>query len=466
MNLQDKRSAFGKAKSLLFKKLLFIYKVFISLKLAVFTLTSIAVLTAIGTFVESRYNQEMANKLIYHSLWMMTVMLLLAINLTMVLIDRWPWKKRQTGFVLAHIGILTLMLGSFFTKYFGLDGSLRFKEGEKTFAISFSDMEIKIYSSYDGENFSLVYEKPADMFFIKPTEKQPYVIRTAGEEWAIDKYLPFAIGREVFKPVSKGGEPAVRFHLEGSQASVVEWMKLDLEEKTLSQSFGPAVISLTKDKNYKAKTNKELVLFVEGDHIFYSLTKRKKKLLSPGTVFSTGWMDFQFRLLEFFPKSQKEFVFTAKDQPSDITLKAIRANHQGYPIWIGQNAYVRFFKDNRVYVMAYLNKTYNLGFDLELIDFRMTKYQGSEKAKSYESEVRLKDKITVVSMNEPLKYGGWTFYQSSFEPSKEGGEPVVSILSVNRDPGRALKYTGSALIVAGVALLFYRRKMVKKFVAN
>ena len=466
MSLQDKRSLFSKAKSLLFKTSLFIYKFFISLKLAVFTLTSIALLTAIGTFVESRYNQEMANKLVYHSLWMTTAMLLLAINLTMVLIDRWPWKKRQAGFVLAHMGILTLMLGFLFTKYFGLDGSFRFKEGEKTSAVSVSDMEIKIYSSYDGENFSLVYEELADMFFIKPREKQPYVIDTAGEKWVVDKYLPFAVGREVFKPVSKGGEPAVRFHLEGAQASVVEWMKLGVGEKTLSQSFGPAMISLTKDKNYRAKTDKELILFVEEERIFYSLARRKKKRLSPGKVFSTGWMDFQFRLLEFFPKSQKEFVFTAKDRPSDATLKAIRVRHQGHSLWIGQNSYIRFFKDNRVYVMAYLNKTYNLGFDLELIDFRMTKYQGSEKAKSYESEVRLRDKTTVISMNEPLKYGGWTFYQSSFEPSKEGGEPVVSILSVNRDPGRALKYTGSALIVAGVAFLFYRRKLVKKFIAN
>ena len=124
-----------------------------------------------------------------------------------------------------------------------------------------------------------------------------------------------------------------------------------------------------------------------------------------------------------------------------------------------------FFKDDRVYAMTYANKTYDLGFDLELIDFRMTKYQGSEKAKSYESEVHLKDKTILISMNEPLKHGGYTLYQSSFEPSKDGGEPVVSILSVNRDPGRVLKYLGSALIVAGIILLFYRRKMNRKMAA-
>ena len=337
MNYSDRMKTF------LLKTFLFIYKFFISLRLAVFILSTLAILTAIGTFVESRYNQEMANKLVYHSLWMGIILLLLAVNLTMVLIDRWPWKKRHTPFILAHFGILILILGSLFTKYFGVDGSLRFKEGEKTSVISVSDMEIKIYSSYDGENFTLIHEEPVDMFFKKPTEKKPYVISIANESFIIDKYFPFAIGREIFKPVLKGGSPAVRFHLDGSQASIVEWMYLNIGEKTLNKTFGPATISLTKDKNYKAKKDKELVLFVEGKNIFYSFEKGKKHLLNKGKVFPTGWMDFKFRLLEFFPNSQREFIFTNKDRPSDLTLKAIRVTHQGSSVWIGQNAYIRFF---------------------------------------------------------------------------------------------------------------------------
>ena len=255
-----------------------VYKFFISLKLAVFTLSSWAVLTAIGTFVESKYNQEFANKLIYHSLWMHSVLLLLAVNLAMVLIDRWPWKKQHAGFVLAHIGILILLLGSFFTRYFGVDGSLRFKEGEKASSLSVSDMEIKIYSSYDGKKFSLLYEEPVDMFFIRPTEKKPYVISIAGEQFVIDRHWPFAVGRETFKPVKKGGGPAIRFHLEGTQANIVEWMRLDIGKNTLSQSFGPAVVSLTTDKNYKAQADKELVLFSEGKKLFYSLAQGEKSV--------------------------------------------------------------------------------------------------------------------------------------------------------------------------------------------
>ena len=315
-----------------------VYKIFISVKLAVLTLSVLAVLTAIGTVVESRYNQEMANKLVYHSFWMTGVIGLLSVNLLMVLVDRWPWKTRHIPFVLAHIGILILISGALLSRYFGVDGSLRLKEGGKASLLSVSDMEIAIYSSYDGENFTLIYKEPVDMFFKKPSPKNPYVILAAGESFVVDGYLPFAVGRKVFKSSLEGGGPAVRFHWEGSQASFVEWMYLELGEDTLNRPLGPVTISLTRDKNYKPQHKRELILLAEGEKLFYSLVGSRSspsgrvskrslyKQLSKGQIFKTGWMDFQFRLLEFFPKSQREFLFEAKDKPSDLTLKAIRVS--------------------------------------------------------------------------------------------------------------------------------------------
>jgi cytochrome c biogenesis protein ResB len=85
---------------------------------------------------------------------------------------------------------------------------------------------------------------------------------------------------------------------------------------------------------------------------------------------------------------------------------------------------------------------------------------GTTKAASYASDVRLKlgpneiSKDTYhISMNEPLKHGGYTFYQASYQ--MEQGKPPVSVFSVNYDPGRSVKYLGSLLIVIGVMLMFY-----------
>ena len=56
-------------------------------------------------------------------------------------------------------------------------------------------------------------------------------------------------------------------------------------------------------------------------------------------------------------------------------------------------------------------------------------------------------------MNKPLEYGGYTFYQASYQV--EEGAPPISVLSVNYDPGRWLKYVGSMLLVLGIVIMFY-----------
>ncbi len=435
-----------------------IYKFFISLKLAIFTLSLLAFSTAIGTFIESKYNQEIANKLIYHSWVMVIILLLLSINLFFVLIDRWPWKKRQVGFVFAHIGILMMILGSVITRYVGVDAVLSFKEGEKVSFMRLPEKEIKIYSSYDGSKFTLLHQEDVDFFFQRPSQKQPHIISVSNEIFTIDQYIPYGSPRENYKKTLKVGEPAVRFYLEGRMGQFVDWIQMEKGKETITESIGPAFITLTKNKNYQSQRKKEMILFVEGNKLFYSLSHPLKKRIKVGDVFQTQWMDFKFRLIEFFPRSKKEFIFYPQKNPTENTLQALKVHYKDSFSWVGENAYVRFFTKNRVYAFGYLNKTKSLGFDLKLIDFRMTKYQGSEKAKSYESEVEVLGETKIISMNEPLKYRGYTFYQSSFEEN-EKGEAKTSILSVNRDPGRIVKYIGSFFIVAGIALLFLKRRL-------
>ena len=80
---------------------------------------------------------------------------------------------------------------------------------------------------------------------------------------------------------------------------------------------------------------------------------------------------------------------------------------------------------------------------------------------SKKAKVRDGHKEVLISMNNPLKYDGFTFYQASFEQD-DMGNPTASILSVNNDPGRFLKYLGSMLLVLGSIHLFYmKRRKVK-----
>ena len=101
-------------------------KTLASLKLAVLVILSLAVVAAVGTIYESRFDAEAAAVIVYRSFWMYLVLGTLSLVLVAVMIDRWPWKIRPTGFVLAHIGILVLFLGGLITQNFGVDGSMYF----------------------------------------------------------------------------------------------------------------------------------------------------------------------------------------------------------------------------------------------------------------------------------------------------------------------------------------------------
>lgn len=436
-----------------------LYGISVSLKLAVFILLLLAVLTAIGTFLESRFDQETANKLLYQSFWMRGALILLAINLLAVLIDRWPWKKKHLPFVLAHVGILTVLLGALMTAEFGLDGSLRLKEGEQASSFVLPSEEIVLYSSYDGEKFTQLFQSDVDFFRNRPSFKKPYTISSHSEKFSVKDYMPFGLARKDYR-AAKGkeiGTPALRFYLEGRMGRFVEWMELSWGKERITRDLGPAEITLTKDMTYRSSSFKELVFYVKGEELFYSLNKGKKAF-KPGQVFSTGWMDFQLRLIEFFPNSEKFFVFSSKKRPSGNTVPAIQVFWQNKKAWLGRNSYIRFYDKDKVYALGYLNTRRELGFYLRLLDFQKTNYQGSGKAMSYKSLLETPKGQALISMNEPLKFRGYTFYQAGFEEG-DLGAPEVSILSVNRDPGRPLKYAGAAALIIGVILLFYQRRV-------
>lgn len=104
-----------------------------------------------------------------------------------------------------------------------------------------------------------------------------------------------------------------------------------------------------------------------------------------------------------------------------------------------------------------------LPFRVTLLKFVSEKYPGSSLAASYESWVHVEDPERgpsehLISMNHPLHYRGYVFFQASFVD----GEPMMSILSVTRAPGLPLVYLGAALISAGVAWMFY----LKPFLAH
>ena len=96
----------------LIRWLLSFYEFSASLKLAVVLIFTTAVVLGVATFVESTCGTEGVQWYIYQTPWFLALLSLLAWNIFCAAAIRYPWKRHQTGFVITHIGLLTLLAGA------------------------------------------------------------------------------------------------------------------------------------------------------------------------------------------------------------------------------------------------------------------------------------------------------------------------------------------------------------------
>lgn len=92
-----------------------------------------------------------------------------------------------------------------------------------------------------------------------------------------------------------------------------------------------------------------------------------------------------------------------------------------------------------------------LPFSITLQKFSRDMHPGTDIPSGFSSSVVVRDGDVAwpytIRMNEPLRYKGYTFYQSSFSIRPDG---EYSILSVVRNKGRVFPYLASAIIFAGL----------------
>jgi hypothetical protein len=461
------------------KKEFKLLKFLASLKLAVIVILALGAMTAWGTFVEAKYNDaEAASKIVYNSPFMYAIMVVFAINLIAVMVDRWPWRERHIGFVLAHIGLLALMLGAAMTKWMGVDGSMTISLGESSKQIIVGQTDLTLYSSFDGSRYTKFDDREVDFFSHPPSEKKPYNVGITQGTLKVIKYFPYALRDQ--KIVESGDEKTgagLRFQIQNKFVNQTEWLLQPAPGRFAVKDFGPAQIFLGQVEQVDPARNTIVLNPKSETEIAYEIhTARDPKNVKKGTVnagdtIQTGWMgELVVRVLKFIPHAKEQVTFTETDASTPLTSPAILVEYQQQDgqkptqHWLALNSMLKLFSDQAVYILAFANRRLPLDFSIKLEKFNVGRYQGTMTASSYESQVNVSNKVgtQTISMNEPLKHNGFTFYQSSFSEDEQG-RPTASILSVNRDPGRWVKYLGCLLIVFGSIHLFYfkRKSRVK-----
>ena len=448
-----------------------------SLKLAVAVVLALGGLSAWGTFVEAQFNDATAaQKIVYQSPWMLGTMAMLCVSLIAVMVDRWPWKERHTGFVLAHIGILILIAGALLTQKYGVDGSLTMGMGQSARLVAVGETDLAVYSSLDGEKYSKVFDREVDFFRERPRE-HPLSIPLPDAELTVIDYLPYALRDEkIIASNSKDDGAAIRFQLQNDRVNVTDWLQQPAKLRDAVKDLGPAKVILTQQETLPQTDGNAIVLRPsragDGSLDYEIRTARdpkriKRGVARAGDAIETGWMGLVLRILKSLPNSKLDVTFKELASSTPLATAAAKIRFQGpsgetQERWFSMNSTLKLFTESAVYIVSYGNRRLDLEFPITLESFNVGRYQGTMRAASYESVVTAPEvgRVTI-SMNEPLKLRGYTFYQASFNED-EKGNPVASILSVNRDPGRAAKYLGSLLIVLGAVHMFYFKKRAAK----
>lgn len=101
----------------------------------------------------------------------------------------------------------------------------------------------------------------------------------------------------------------------------------------------------------------------------------------------------------------------------------------------------------------------SMPFSVELIDVEKIVHPGTALAREYQSHVRIRDERgeweSLIRMNEPLRYRGYTLFQSSFSQSQVG---EVSVLAVVRNVGRSFPYIAGLIMALGLVMHMIFRK--------
>lgn len=113
---------------------------------------------------------------------------------------------------------------------------------------------------------------------------------------------------------------------------------------------------------------------------------------------------------------------------------------------------LRLEPGNDVYEISYARRKRLLPFSVRLKQFEKEFHPGTDKPSHYASDLVIEENglswPARVEMNAPLRYKGYTFFQSSFVENPEG--TTATVLAVVKNPSWPFPYVGSTLLAAGL----------------
>jgi hypothetical protein len=310
----------------------------------------------------------------------------------------------------------------------------------------------------------------------------------SGYKVSVRRYLPHAqvVGREIRSASSRPVNPMVEFDLIGPAGEselhrlFARFPEQDFSTMHRAQSgptTSPASTPAFKFRYVGAAQLSgptdfiDLLLDADGKlHVRFADAEGQVTSVaaSTGNPVATPWKGTQLTVLEVLPKARSERAIEPipprKQNPIPAAFVCLTAPDAAQPsrMWLRRGETSAVQVGDRPYEIGYIPVRVPMGFTVKLLAPVITHYPGTRQPRTYQSRVLVEDPAKgvnmgrTISMNAPLKYGGYTFYQSSYQFDRKG-DPTASMLSVARDRGEAVVYVGYFGLMLGLVVALIQR---------
>ena len=417
---------------------------------------------AVATIVESVKGTDAAFAFIYRSNWFGLIMLLLTINLIYNMIRYKIYGLKKLPGFLFHFSFIVIFVGATMTHYFGKEGSMHIREHTKTNLVSTREVYIQLISEDEkGKTISKDVNR-----YIATNEKNSFDIKLdLGKKDAVLKYKELVLNGDLGWIKADDGKP------------IVELLFSDDKNKrkiTLNSGDILPIGDLDITFNNEPKQHNFIKIYLKDDGKFYMQTNQDIKYFqmsdnTDGKLKKNTEIDFNKHRL--YTIDGVNFAPTTMLAKAKLGVKPVPMTQKGNNAIIGDLTYngetkevFAFFGDfartytvgGKEFKFAWSPKMIELPFSIYLKDFKLDRYPGSNSPSGYSSEVVVEDgdfKMDYeIYMNHVLDYGGFRFFQSSYDLDEKG-----TILSVNKDPGKIPTYIGYFLLMLGMFLNFFNK---------
>ncbi|MGE5357136.1 MAG: cytochrome c biogenesis protein CcsA [Deltaproteobacteria bacterium] len=451
-------------KQILSKIISFIF----SIRAAGFYLAVFAIAIAVGTFIENDFGTSSAQALVYRAKWFEVLMLLFSGTIIANIVRYRLVQNRKWAALIFHVSIIIILIGAGVTRYIGYEGMMGIREGNSSNTIISSESYLNFQADFNGKSYSfdelVNFSSLGNNKFDEEYQIGPHIFRVK-----LDKFVPNPTEQLV---QAEDGKPVVKLVVAGNFGREDHFVYSGDKKDINGTIFNFTDVDLPGAINFKFK-DKALLIASDKPVSYTIMASQQSDTILPGEIkplfvrsmYKIG--DFSFVAADYLPNGKVSVVSGDRKMKSESTaglnLSITKDNQSKQILILGNKSNIG--KPEKIQLgdlgltISYGSKIIELPFSIQLRDFQMERYPGTENASSYASEVTVIDPANSVNkdfriyMNNILNYGGYRFFQSSFDKDELG-----TYLSVNHDFwGTLISYIGYFLLTLGMVMTLFSK---------